>query len=82
MINDIHKIADPYGFEAQSVLTIEEMSELIKAITKYKRVTEGGQLPSKSISEEEAIENIIEEIVDVEIMLEQVKYLLNISEKN
>lgn len=79
--NDIYRIAKHYGFEAQSVLAIEEMSELTKAITKYKRVTEEKQPPSKSISEEEAIENIIEEIADVEIALEEVKYLLNIPEK-
>lgn len=80
MINDIHKIADHYGFKAQSVLLIEEMSELTKAICKYKRITEGGQIPSKPITKNEVIENIAEEIADVEIMLEQVKYLLNISD--
>lgn len=81
MINDIHKIADHYGFKSQSIILIEEMAEVTKAITKLIRMIEEGQPPSKAISEEEAIENIIEEIVDVEIMLEQVKYLLNISEK-
>lgn len=81
MINNIHKIAEHYGFKAQSVLLIEEMSELTKAVCKYKRIIEGGQIPSKPIIKNEVIENIAEEIADVEIMLEQVKYLLNIPEE-
>lgn len=81
MINDIHKIAKHYGFKSQSIILIEEMAEATKTITKLIRIIEDNQPLSKSISEEEAIENATEEIADVEIMLEQVKHLLNISEK-
>ncbi len=81
MINDIHRIADHYGFKSQSIILIEEMSEATKAITKLIRILEGGQPSSKQISEEEAIENATEEIADVEIMLEQVKYLLHIPDE-
>lgn len=49
MIKDIHKIAEHYGFASQSVMLIEEMSELTKAITKYKRYLKGLQPLSKLI---------------------------------
>jgi len=54
---------DVFGEKSQKVQTIEELSELIQAITKEIRQKPG------------AIENIYEEIGDVEIMLEQLKIL-------
>lgn len=61
-----------YGYRAQSNQLVEECAELIQAVSKYRRaVTED----KKAV----ALENLIEEIADVEIMLEQVKYLLQIS---
>lgn len=82
MINDIHKIADHYGFKAQSIMLIEEMAELTQAITKYKRFTENGQPVRNVISKSMLKSNIVEEIADVEIMLEQIKYLLNITDED
>jgi hypothetical protein len=79
MINEIHKIADHYGFESQSIMMIEEMAELTKAITKYKRYIEGLQPPSELTYIAKLDANIVEEIADVEIMLEQIKHLLYIS---
>ena len=68
--------ADHYGIEAQSLQTIEECSELIQALSKYRRVNGFGQpTPMESST---ALKNLVEEIADVEIMLEQMKYLLNI----
>lgn len=58
------QIADHYGYGGQSRQLIEEMAELTVAINKKWRDDTVGT------------ESIIEEIADVEIMLEQIKYLL------
>lgn len=66
-----------YGYEAQSNQLIEECAELIQAVNKYRRASTGlGQVTStkKAI----ALGNLVEELADVEIMMEQVKYLLQI----
>lgn len=65
MHNAIKMIADYYGPSNQMDQTIEECAELIQAINKYKRNTD---VSTK--------ENILEEMADVEIMLEQMKWLL------
>lgn len=72
MIEEIHKIADYYGYEAQSRQLIEEMAELTKAINKlwrYENACFNGDVYKLK-------HDIIEEIADVEICLEYVKYLL------
>lgn len=61
MDNRVFTIADHYGLESQLNILQEELAELIQAVSKYRRGD-----PS----------HIIEEIADVEIMLDQVKYLL------
>lgn len=85
MINeDIKKIADTYGYEAQSRQLIEEMAELTQAINKYWRKqllcgqNEIIEVPLGT-PEEKAI---IEEIADVQICIKQVKYLLGIRDKD
>lgn len=71
----IKKIADTYGYDAQSRQCIEEMSELTQAINKaWRKRYDDFEERTK------AFENIREEICDVEIMLEQIKYLLQISD--
>ena len=72
---EIEKIAEHYGYESRSNLLVEECAELIQAVSKYRRA----QTAEKA---EIALENLVEEIVDVEIMLEQIKYLLQIPEGN
>lgn len=59
----IQAIAENYGFSKQSDVCIEECSELIKAILKYRR--------GKG-----TVTDIIDELADVEIMIEQMKDLL------
>ena len=71
MNDDIRTIAEHYGEENQIDKTIEEMSELTQALIKYKHC--GGDLFK---------EKVIEEIADVEIMLDQIKYLLKITDKS
>lgn len=63
-MNDIQKIAMHYGFANQCQQTIEEMAELTVAISKLHRDWN-----------EEHYDNLLEEMADVEIMLDQLKYL-------
>jgi len=57
----IKKIANYYGKESQLDILQEECAELVQAISKYRR---GG-----------SFKLTLEEIADVEIMIEQIKYL-------
>ncbi len=71
-----------YGYEAQSLQLIEECAELIQSVNKYRRAV--ARL-GESVAEDKkavALDNLVEEIADVEIMLEQVKYLLQIPEED
>lgn len=68
-----------YGYEAQSSQLIEESAELIQAINKYRRASISLGMPVDESKKERALDNLKEEIVDVEIMLEQIKYLLGLS---
>lgn len=72
MDDRIKKIAEHYGYEAQSRQLIEEMAELTQAINKKWR-NENGYIDGP---EEIYKARVIEEITDTEIMIEQVKYLL------
>ena len=71
-------LADHYGWDSQSRQCIEEMGELIQALNKYwrkelkcgKRTFDNA--PVRTPNEMQ----IIEEIADVEVCLDQLKYLL------
>lgn len=80
----IQKIADIYGYDAQSRQCIEEMAELTQAINKFWRQDlKCGRLTPLQVpigSPQE--KSIIEEIADVEICLTQMKYLLAIREED
>lgn len=79
---DIKKIADTYGYDSQSRMLIEEMAELTKAINKawrvfnYCKADTVEDLQAGATAMRESIRNLIEEIADVEIMLAQIKYLM------
>lgn len=64
---------DKWGIDAQSMMCIEEMSELTKELCKYRRLkyTEGGTDLDKR--RQENISHIQEEIADVYNMLDQMK---------
>lgn len=66
-----NSLIDKFGSVTQLIVTIEELSELQKAITKLLR---------DKITQDN-ITAMTEEIADVEIMLEQVKQLFKISEE-
>ena len=67
-------IATFYGYDTQSRQLIEEMAELRQAINKAWRM--GNDFDNLLVQKR----NIKEEIADVTIMLEQIKYLLSISD--
>lgn len=56
------RAVEQYGKQPQIIMAMEEMSELIQAL-------------SKSIRGKENVDNIAEEIADVEIMLMQLKFI-------
>lgn len=78
--NNIIAIANRYGYESQSRQLIEEMAELTVAINKLWRVERfcdrKNIMDVKGFSYPETKE-IIGEIADVEIMLAQIKHLLD-----
>lgn len=61
-----------WGVRPQLDMVIEECSELIKAIQKFKRAEFGD-------NETIAINNLEEEVADVEIMIEQLKVMFSAS---
>ena len=63
------KAIKKWGEQSQIMVAIEEMSELIKVLCKYPRKVNG-------VSRDE----VIAEIVDVEIMIEQLKVLFDVSD--
>lgn len=65
------KAIETYGNESQVDMAIEEMSELTKALLKYRRALKG----NTDISVSKAHSDILEEIADVEIMLDQMKII-------
>lgn len=62
--------AEHYGYDAQREILYEEMSELTKAISKYRRD-----------NSKKNFDNLVEEIADVEVMLHQIKHFLGINPK-
>lgn len=63
------------GLNNQQTMLIEEMSELTQALCKYTRKTSNGAITPLSLSEIQ--DNIIEELADVDLVINQVKYLLD-----
>jgi hypothetical protein len=83
----IIEISEFYGFDTQSRQCIEEMAELTVALNKLWRTKQSAINAKEEIVKRrfDAIfmkqkSETVEEIADVYIMLEQMKYLLNIYE--
>jgi hypothetical protein len=73
----MQKAIDTYGIDAQEDMVIEEMSELAKAILKirrYKKANDGDYTL-------ELLNGVVDEIADVEIMLEQLKMMIDCGEE-
>lgn len=65
MNNDLSRIAEHYGLRVQMRQLVEEMAELTQVICKAER-----------FDLETVRDHLVEEVVDVDIVLSQVKYLL------
>ena len=76
LTHEIKEIAFYYGLEAQSRQTMEECAELIQALNKYLRNVTEGQ-PTQEHNRDKLISDVAEEIADVSIMLEEIKFLLH-----
>lgn len=80
----IMTIADHYGYDAQSRQCMEEMAELTQAINKFWRnqLDCGKKLLNNVPFGTKEENNIEEELVDVYIMILQMKYLHKISDSD
>lgn len=67
----LEKAVETYGTESQVDMAIEEMSELTKALLKYRRASKN----QTDIGIGKAHADILEEMADVEIMLDQMKII-------
>lgn len=75
------KLGDYYGKDRELGLLQEECAELIQAISKYKRAFDhlNENFDNTVKNAEEAM---IDEIADVEILIDRVKYLCNIDDED
>ena len=74
-MNEISKQnAETLGLDTMTFQTMEECGELIKAISKFNRTRGIGQKTEMGIGN--AFNDVLAEIADVEICIEQLKYLL------
>ena len=80
---DIKKIATHYGLESQLKMLAEECSELTQAALKKNRLITPlkGQRVHCENAKFVTDENLAEEIADVEIMIEQIKFLMPVIKK-
>lgn len=70
---NVKKIADYYGKETQIIKLAEECSELSQACCKFEVENIRNELHY-----DERMDRIAEEIADVEILIEQIKYLFDV----
>lgn len=80
----LQEAIDHYGEESQLDMAIEEMSELTKAICKYKRAVKERERDICYSTAKNVIfaeDDIMEEIADVLIMLEQLMTIFNCKER-
>lgn len=68
------KQAEQFGIENRLLQCTEECGELIQALSKYQRVLQGDKTCQTDMIHAEYM--IAEEMADVEICIEQLKYLL------
>jgi NTP pyrophosphatase (non-canonical NTP hydrolase) len=76
MKDKIKRIANHYGLAKQQRQLAEECGELIQATSKYMRFLEQSYALTVDWT---YLQNVIEEIADVEVMLDEIKHLLNIN---
>ena len=79
-MNDLNlQNAEYFGTENQMIQFCEELAELTQAASKWLRLYRHD--PTLRKTEDEIMEDLIEELADVSIMTDQIKHLLEIPEK-
>lgn len=71
-LRDLNTIVETYGSDKQEDMAIEERSELIKAILKFRR---------SDAKDSDLRDAVIDEIADVQIMLTQLGIIFNCVEE-
>lgn len=71
-LRDLNTIVETYGSDKQEDMAIEECSELIKAILKFRR---------SNAKDSDLRDAVIDEIADVQIMLTQLGIIFNCVEE-
>lgn len=74
--NRIKTIADHYGLDIQLIQCASELNELGAEVTRL-RLAKDMQEPMKALA---ILPNLAEELADVEIMCQQIKYLLKLDD--
>lgn len=71
--------AEQFGLENRMIQCTEEAGELIQALCKYQRIQQGDKTCQTDMIHAEYM--IVEEMADIEICIEQLKYLLGNSKQ-
>lgn len=71
--------AEQFGIENRLLQCTEEAGELIQALSKYQRILRGDKICQTDMCHAEYM--IAEEMADIEICIEQLKYLLGNTEQ-
>ena len=73
------KAIETFGVDEQLNIAKEECAELIKALSKHHRVSKFESYDKRKV--QRAVNHVLEELVDVEIMLEQIQMIYGFSGK-
>ena len=79
LIRNLDKLAYAYPWNTQKMQLIEEMGELLQALSKYERANGDGQ-PTK-VTPEAAMKNLIEELAGVQVMLIELITILEVEDE-
>lgn len=78
----LKEIAKTYGYDSQSQMLIEEMSELTKAVCKLNRMEKRLEREAvPAIECDKVTEDVLDEIADVQIMIYQMCYIMRFSDE-
>lgn len=75
----IREQAEQFGLENRMLQCTEEAGELIQALSKYRRIQQGDKTCRTDMCHAEYM--VAEEMADLEICIEQLKYLLGNTEQ-
>jgi len=71
--NLAYECISKYGYKIQFIIAMEESAEFIQSLSKYLRYYNKDNIESKNLKVVK--DNIISEMIDLEIMIEQIKQL-------